>query len=83
MVKYHRIWFRPNKLILKEEPKLDQPTLEPFVIGYFKENIVDEDLTEQERVNMRNAEGLLYKKVEKLIDEKFLKMNNPAPEAFF
>ena len=53
------------------------------MIGYFKENIVDEDLTEQERVNMRSAEGLLYKKVENLIDAKFLKMNNPAPEAFF
>jgi hypothetical protein len=80
-VRYHRIWFRPKKLIPadKNNPK-GKEALEPFVIGYFKEDVRYEE-TPEERELYKAVIGSIKGNPLKLLDRNFVMMEHPKVNA--
>lgn len=77
-MKYHRIWFRPQKILNSEElPRgADPEQMQPFVIGYFKEEIYEEDPIEDDRTV--NGNSKVYINPRDLFTKDFLKMKTPG-----
>ncbi|TNV74417.1 hypothetical protein FGO68_gene13451 [Halteria grandinella] len=76
-VRYHRIWFRPKKLIpADKDQRGEREALQPFVIGYFKED-VKYDVTPEERELYRAVLGSIKATPEDLFDKNFVMMEHP------